>query len=115
MRLGEAGRGLAQVEDGLGGGEVLDVPVSDVAGTERHPGEVIGEGRGPVILVLYRVLEAVRPEQASLCLGLDLWPLEAEVLRLEEVLTLGMVMVMVSLLLPRSVGSETRIRGASRC
>ena len=114
LGLGEAGRGLAQVEDGLGGGEVLDVPVSDVARTERHPGEVIGEGRGPVILVLYRVLEAVRPEQASLCLGLDLWPLEAEVLRLEEVLTLGMVM-MVSLLLPRSVGSETRIRGASRC
>ena len=72
------------------------------------------EGRRPVILVLYRVLEAVGPEQARLSLGLDdLRPLEAEVLRLEEVLTL--VMVMVSLLLPRGVGSETTpIRGASR-
>ena len=71
------------------------------------------EGRTPVILVLYRVLEAVGPEQARLSLSLDdLRPLEAEVLRLEEVLTL--VMVMVSLLLPRGVGSETPIRGASR-
>ena len=70
-----------------------------------------GERWRPVILVLYRVLEAVGPEQARLSLGLDdLWPLEAEVLRLEEVMT----MVMVSLLLPRGVWSETPIRGASR-
>ena len=72
-----------------------------------------GERWRPVILVLYRVLEAVGPEQARLSLGLDdHWPLEAEVLRLEEVMT--MVMVMVSLLLPRGVWSETPIRGASR-
>ena len=70
-----------------------------------------GERWRPVILVLYRVLEAVGPEQARLSLGLDdLWPLEAEVLRLEEVMTL----VMVSLLLPRGVWSETPIRGTSR-
>jgi len=115
LGLRKAGRGLAQVEDGLGGGEVLDVPVLDELRTEGHSGEVIveAEGRRPVILVLYRVLEAVGPEQARLSLGLDdLRPLEAEVLRLEEVLTL--VMVMVSLLLPRGVGSETPIRGASR-
>ena len=73
-----------------------------------------GEGRGPVILVLYRVLEAVRPEQTRLGLRLDLWPLEAEVLRLEEVLTLGMVMVRLLRLIARCVRSETRIRGADR-
>ena len=115
LGLRKAGRGLAQVEDGLGGGEVLDVPVLDELRTEGHSGEVIveAEGRRPVILVLYRVLEAVGPEQACLSLSLDdLGPLEAEVLRLEEVLTL--VMVMVSLLLPRGVGSETPIRGTSR-
>ena len=94
----------AEVEDGLGRGEVLDVPVLDVLGL-RHA----GQARGPIILVLYRVLEAVWPEQTSLSLGLDeafpgLRSLEGEVLGLEEVLTL--VMVMVSLL-PGSVGSWT--------
>ena len=73
-----------------------------------------GEGRGPVILVLYRVLEAVGPEQTRLGLRLDHGPLEAEVLRLEEVLTLGMVMVRLLRLLARCVRSETRIGGADR-
>ena len=106
----------AQVEDGLGRGQVLNVAVLQEgrcgSGRGTVGGEVMGMS-GAFILVLYRVLEAVRPEQASLGLSLDLWPLETEILRLEEVLTLGMVMV--SLLLPRGVGSETRIRGASRC
>jgi len=101
LRLGPwAGGGtsrLAEVEDGLGGGEVLDVPVLDEGGARGVGGE--GRVAGSLILVLYRVLQTVRSEQASL-LRLDLRPPTGEVLRLVKV---------VLVILERSVWSDSEI------
>ena len=54
----------AEVKDGLGGSDVFDVPVLEEG---RRIGVVL-QGR-PLVLVLHRVLEAVRPEDVVI-LGL---------------------------------------------
>ena len=86
--VGRRNSRLAEVEDGLSRGEVLDVAVLEEGGVGGVGG---GEGgiAGSLILVLYRVFQTVRSEQSCLlCLDMTvdlLRPAAGEILRLLEV------------------------------
>ena len=88
------GPGLAEVEDGLGGGEVLHVPVLQEGGTEGGKGGIAGL----LVLVLHRILQTVRSEQAGL-LGLHLrtflGPFAGEILGLLQIPRMQKVVVVV--------------------
>ena len=89
------GPGLAEVEDGLCRGQVLNVPVLQEGG--GAVGGEVGEA-GLAVLVLHWVLQAVRPEQSSLLglhLGIILRSFAGEILGLLEVGRMEVLMVVV--------------------